>query len=45
MKVLKARLYEQELRRQEEELGESRRNKIGTGDRAEKKRTYNSVSG
>ena len=31
MKVLKARLYEQELRRQEEELGESRRNKIGTG--------------
>ena len=41
MKVLKARLYEQELRRQEEELGESRRNKIGTGDRAEKIRTYN----
>ena len=41
MKVLKARLYEQELRRQDEELGESRRNKIGTGDRAEKIRTYN----
>ena len=41
MKVLKARLYEQELRRKEEELGESRRNKIGTGDRAEKIRTYN----
>ena len=41
MKVLKARLYEQELRRQEEALGESRRNKIGTGDRAEKIRTYN----
>ena len=41
MKVLKTRLYEQELRRQEEELGESRRNKIGTGDRAEKIRTYN----
>ena len=41
MKVLKARLYEQELRKQEEELGESRRNKIGTGDRAEKIRTYN----
>ena len=41
MKVLKARLYEQELRCQEEELGESRRNKIGTGDRAEKIRTYN----
>ena len=41
MKVLKARLYEQELRRQEEELGQTRRNKIGTGDRAEKIRTYN----
>jgi len=41
MKVLKARLYEQELQRQEEELGTERRNKIGTGDRAEKIRTYN----
>ncbi len=41
MKVLKARLYEQELRKQEEELGSARRNKIGTGDRAEKIRTYN----
>ena len=41
MKVLKARLYEAELRRQEEELGSARRNKIGTGDRAEKIRTYN----
>lgn len=41
MKVLKARLYEQELRRKEEEEGISRRNKIGTGDRAEKIRTYN----
>ena len=41
MKVLKARLYEAELRRQEEELGNKRRSKIGTGDRAEKIRTYN----
>lgn len=41
MKVLKARLYEAELSRQEEELGTERRNKIGTGDRAEKIRTYN----
>ena len=41
MKVLKARLYEQELRKQEEELGDARRNKIGSGDRAEKIRTYN----
>ena len=41
MKVLKARLYEQELQKQEEALGTERRNKIGTGDRAEKIRTYN----
>ena len=41
MKVLKARLYEQELQKQEEALGYERRNKIGTGDRAEKIRTYN----
>lgn len=41
MKVLKIRLYEQKLQKQEEEQGEERRNKIGTGDRAEKIRTYN----
>lgn len=41
MKVLKARLYEAELQKQEEALGTERRNKIGTGDRAEKIRTYN----
>ena len=41
MKVLKTRLYEQELQKKEELEGEERRNKIGTGDRAEKIRTYN----
>ena len=41
MKVLKARLYEIEQRKQEEESGNERRSKIGTGDRAEKIRTYN----
>ncbi len=41
MKVLRARLYEQELQKQEEALGSERRMKIGTGDRAEKIRTYN----
>ena len=41
MKVLKARLYEQQLQKQEEEQGAQRRDKIGTGDRAEKIRTYN----
>lgn len=41
MKVLKARLYEMEQRKQEESSGNERRSKIGTGDRAEKIRTYN----
>ena len=41
MEILKARLYEEEQRKQEEELGSERRNKIGTGDRSEKIRTYN----
>ena len=41
MKVLKARLYEMELRKKEEEDGNFRKSKIGTGDRAEKIRTYN----
>ncbi len=41
MQVLKARLYEAELERQEAEVGSERRSKIGTGDRSEKIRTYN----
>jgi len=41
MEVLKARLYQMELERQEQEVGSERRNKIGTGDRSEKIRTYN----
>ena len=41
MKMLKTRLYEEKIRKQEEELGKERRNKIGTGDRSEKIRTYN----
>ena len=41
MEVLKSRLYQMELERQEQELGSERRNKIGTGDRSEKIRTYN----
>ena len=41
MKVLKSRLYEQKLQEQESEQGTMRRSKIGTGDRAEKIRTYN----
>ena len=41
MQMLRTRLYEEELRKQEEELGSVRRSKIGTGDRSEKIRTYN----
>lgn len=41
MKMLKTRLYEEKIRQQEEEQGQERRSKIGTGDRSEKIRTYN----
>ncbi len=41
LQILKAKIYEEEKRKQEEELGSERKNKIGTGDRSEKIRTYN----
>ncbi len=41
MSVLKARLYEIELERQQREITESRRLQVGSGERAEKIRTYN----
>ena len=40
-RVLRARLLEAELRHQQDELSAQRRSQIGTGDRAEKIRTYN----
>ncbi len=39
--MLRARLYQIEMERQTAELAESRRSQVGTGERAEKIRTYN----
>ena len=41
MKVLRSRLYEMELRKQQEAIAKDRRSQVGTGGRSEKIRTYN----
>ena len=41
MRVLRSRLYEMELEKQQEQLAKERRAMVGTGDRSEKIRTYN----
>jgi peptide chain release factor 1 len=41
MAVLRARLYEQERQKQEDEVAQARRAQVGTGERSEKIRTYN----
>ena len=41
LKVLRARLYEQAKRKQQEKEAAARKSQVGTGDRSEKIRTYN----
>ena len=41
LRVLRARIYERALSEQQAELAADRRSQVGTGDRAEKIRTYN----
>jgi peptide chain release factor 1 len=41
MKVLRSRLYEMEMRKQQEQIAKDRRSQVGTGERSEKIRTYN----
>jgi peptide chain release factor 1 len=45
MRVLRARLYEQAVAEQQAELAADRRSQVGSGDRAEKIRTYNYPEG
>ena len=45
MKILRARLYELERTRIDQERSADRKNKIGTGDRSERIRTYNFPQG
>ncbi|MEY4093421.1 MAG: Peptide chain release factor 1 [Acidobacteriota bacterium] len=41
MKVLRSRLYEAELQKQNDAMAKERKGQVGTGDRSEKIRTYN----
>ena len=41
MKVLRSRLYEIEMQKQQDEIAQDRRNQVGSGERSEKIRPYN----
>ena len=45
MRVLRARLYEREMERQQAEIAAERKSQVGTGQRSEKVRTYNFPQG
>ncbi len=45
LKVLRARLYELELQKQNDEISAERKSQVGTGDRSERIRTYNFPQG
>ena len=45
MKILRSRLYEYERQKRDEARSKDRKNKIGTGDRSERIRTYNFPQG
>ena len=45
MRVLRARIYERALEEQQAEIAAERRSQVGTGQRAEKVRTYNVPQG
>ncbi len=44
-KVLKSRLYDLKISKQNEEISEERKNQVGSGDRSERIRTYNFPQG
>ncbi len=41
MRILRAKVLEQEVRRQQQEIAQQRRQQVGSGERSEKIRTYN----
>ncbi len=45
MKVLRAKIYEQELSKQTDDIAARRKNQVGSGDRSERIRTYNYPQG
>jgi len=45
MKILRARMYEQQRQRQHDTRSADRKSQVGTGDRSERIRTYNFPQG